>query len=142
MGRATKWAAGAAGALIPLLWASPAAAAQVSDEDTVAPITFTNGSGGSVTCDGIHAVHTVDPDTGELEVQLDIGGPTACRGTIFIGVQYEDEDGGTFASATWRETVGGSLSLLDAGSSKVTVDYRVEFDNCSNCTYELQTTTK
>jgi hypothetical protein len=142
MRRATRWAIGTAAAAMPVLaGASPAGAAMASDSDS-ASVSFTPTSGGTVNCD-ISAVHRVDSSSGDLEANFSAG-PGLCRGTIQIQVQYVNDHGDPAEASTLSfESVGTILFVHDAGSTAVTADYEIIFENCAaNCRTSLRTKTK
>jgi len=143
MGRTRKLVAAAAAVGVPVLaFASPASAAQAADDATLG-VTFRNQNGTGTPCT-LTASHEVDTDTGRLAVQFSAG-HLACRGTIAIAVDYLDDDGdAAHADTIARQSMDQGLTLHDAGSTLVTVDYTISFDGCAvQCTsHTLQTTTK
>ena len=144
MGRSRTWAVGAAAVLVPVLaGASPAAAASASDDAAEGPFTFVANGGEAVLCT-MSAVHNVDTETGEISAGMFVGGNGACRGTLFIDVRYVDDHGdASHADASSRQAVLQNIFVYDAGSTNVTVDHWVTFDDCqSACTRMLQTHTK
>jgi hypothetical protein len=143
VGRSGRVAAGVVAAGVPLLaLASPAAAATASDMAT-ASVSFTPTAGGTVVCPLV-SQHDVDTASGQLAVGFSVGGAAQCQGTLWITVHYVDTDGhaqrvGTKAGRSARQ----ELFINDAGSTAVTADFAVTFDNCqSGCDHELQTKTK
>jgi hypothetical protein len=144
MRRVTKWAVGAAAVVVPILaGASPAAAATASDDEAVGPFTFIANGGEAVLC-SMSVIHTVDSGTGEIAAGVTVGGNAACRGTLFINIQYVDDHGdASHADASSRQSVLQNLFVYDAGSTAVTVDHQVIFDDCErDCMRSLQTKTK
>jgi hypothetical protein len=144
MRRSRNLALGAAAGVVPfLIGQSPAAAATAQDDDSITNLSFTSADDSPVSCN-IFASHTVDSDLGELEVELTTSGDPLCRGGLFLDIRYvnrHDEAARVFASS------GGSnlqhATVRDVGSTAVTVDYEVQFDDCSaNCLHTLQTQTK
>ena len=143
MGRASRWALGAAAAAVPMLaWASPAGAATASDADN-ASASFTPTAGGTVVC-ALVSQHDVDTDSGQLAVGFSVGTGAQCRGTLSITVHYVDDGGQPRRVETSsRHSARHEVFLHDAASTAVTADYSVTFDDCqSNCVHELQTKTK
>jgi len=145
MKHARRWVVGAAAAVLPVLAAaSPAAAATASDEDAVGPFIFGAAGGGNVECQ-FGGGHDVDTGTGEIAIGWVLGGASPCRGRMSILVQYVDDHGDPSHLDTTAVDSGGvqNLFVYDAGSTAVTVDYRIEFANCAfDCIQTMQTKTK
>ena len=142
-----KLALGAAAGVIPfLVGQSPAGAATAQDDDSITNLSFTSADGSPVICN-IFASHTVDTDfeeVGDLEVQLAMSGDSLCRGHLFLDIRYVNRQGG--AARVFADSGGSNLqhaTVRDVGSTAVTVDHSVLFDDCSaNCSHTLQTKTK
>ena len=138
---------GAAVGVVPFLVGQlPAAAATATDDDSITNLSFTSTDGSPVICN-LFASHTVNTDfeeTGELEVQLTTSGDALCRGHNFLDIRYVNRQGG--AARVFSDSAGSNLqhaTIRDVGSTAVTVDYAVLFDDCSaNCSHTLQTKTK
>jgi hypothetical protein len=145
MKHARRWVVGATAAVLPVLAvASPAAAATATDNDAVGPFTFEASGGGSVECQ-FAGGHSVDSDTGELSIGWALGGASPCRGAMSIVVQYVDDHGDPSHADTIAVDSGGvqNFFIYDAGSTAVTVDYRIEFAGCAaGCVQTMQTKTK
>jgi hypothetical protein len=139
-----KLALGAAAGVVPfLVGQSWAAAATAQDDDSIMGLSFTSTGGSTVLCN-IEASHTVDSDSGLLEVALFTDGNPPCRGALFLDVQYVNRhDEAARIHADSRGSTSQFATIEDAGSTAVTVDYSVSFDDCSaNCIHNLQTKTK
>lgn len=143
-----KLAVGTAVGVVPfLIGQAPAAAAFTEDADSrneTITLSTSDKAGDTVEC-GMFAQHTVDSDTGDLEVHLRAGiqgGP--CQGDLSLNVAYVGRNGETLGVEHYASEARTTfIKVGNAGSTAVQVYYSVLFDNCaSNCDHQLETQTK
>ena len=141
-----KLAVGAAAGVLPFLIGQSPAGAVVKSDESEQPVSFTSTSGTTVRC-RITALHTVDTDSGRLEVNLTTGTPSSdadpCRADLLVVVEYVDRNGDEVRSlADAFGTVSLRLGSFNAGSSAVNAFYSVDFTDCAtSCARGLETQT-
>ncbi|MCI3949398.1 MAG: hypothetical protein K0R11_1332 [Acidimicrobiales bacterium] len=73
-----------------------------------------------------------------------MSGDSRCRGYLILDIRYVNRQGG--AARAFADSGGSNLqhaTVRDVGSTAVTVDHSVLFDDCSdNCSHTLETETK